>query len=38
MALQSHKDDMQYYEQQAIITVKDIAYMKNIITLTYGNA
>lgn len=36
--LQEHKDDMEYYEKQAIDTVKDIAYMECIRTLTYGNA
>ncbi|MDO5425890.1 MAG: hypothetical protein Q4F41_19490, partial [Eubacteriales bacterium] len=33
--LQAHKDDMNYYKQQAIDTVKDIAYMECIRTLTY---
>ena len=35
--LQEHKNDMNYYENQAIDTVKDIAYMECIRTLTYGN-
>ena len=34
---QEHKNDMNYYENQAIDTVKDIAYMECIRTLTYGN-
>lgn len=35
--LQEHKNDLAYYQQQAISTVKDIAYMECIRTLTYGN-
>lgn len=35
--LQEHQDDMDYYENQAIDTIKDIAYMECIRTLTYGN-
>lgn len=35
--LQEHKNDLAYYQQQAIDTVKDIAYMECIKTLTYGN-
>lgn len=35
--LQEHKNDMNYYEVQAINTVKEIAYMECIRTLTYGN-
>lgn len=35
--LQEHKNDMDYYENQAVDTVKDIAYMECIRTLTYGN-
>ncbi|ACR73603.1 Hypothetical protein EUBELI_20458 (plasmid) [Lachnospira eligens ATCC 27750] len=35
--IQEHKNDMNYYENQAIDTVKDIAYMECIRTLTYGN-
>ena len=35
--LQEHKNDMDYYENRAIDTVKDIAYMECIRTLTYGN-
>lgn len=37
-ALQEHKDDMKFYEEQAINTVVDIAYMECIRTLTYGNS
>lgn len=36
--LQKHKDDMAFYEEQAIQTVTDIAYMECIRTLTYSNS
>lgn len=32
-----HQNDMEYYKNQAIDTVKDIAYMQCIMALTYGN-
>lgn len=35
--LQKHKEDMTYYQEQAIQTVEDIAYMECIRTLTYAN-
>lgn len=34
-ALQDHKDDIKYYEEQAVNKVVDIAYMECIRTLTY---
>ena len=36
--LQKHKDDMEYYKEQAIKTVVDVSYMETIRTLTYSNS
>lgn len=37
-ALQEHKNDMKYYEDEAVKSVIDVAYMECIRTLTYKNA
>lgn len=36
--LQNHRNDIRYYEDQAVISVIDVAYMECIKTLTYTNS